>query len=517
MIRILIAAEQAVIREGLKQILGTNRDMAVTGEAGSAQELLNEISKNHYDVATLDIAIPGRNWLDILKDLRSQKPNLSILILSTRANEDDAKRAFRAGASGYLTTDCAPDELLTAVGKVSSGGKYVSASLGERLALDLEKGSEKLPQELLSDREYQVMCLLASGKTATEIADEMSLSVKTVSTYRSRVLEKLNLKNNVELARYYTKFIDTKTVQCKKCRQDNPQMAKFCAYCGFALDVAVEPALPVLGTPLETTEGHNRQVRWAEYKWFIGVSAIAVAILVAGIIVSRNQPTVIPNAAPAVVSTGAEPKNAGGVVLPTVPIEETPKNDSGTVVPTAPTVPLISPVSTLPVEVELKYDDGTDDAMLSSGGGGYLTSFSPPSVPFTVKKVRVFGMRHPSQMTEFVIQIWDNEQNIIYSATYPITVFFLMTECPHVWVDVDVPDIDVKSNFYIHLYAGTFKENGIALAADNSVLNRRSDLTTRGTVGSNVILNVWPYPQGNWWADKDKVNWMIRVVGQGSQ
>jgi two-component system invasion response regulator UvrY len=281
MIRILIAVQQPVIREGLKQIITARPDTHVTDEAGNSRELRNKVTSNYYDVVMLDISIPGGNWLEIVKDLRNQKTHLSILVLGSHADEDIARRAFKAGASGYLTTDCSSDELLTALKKVSSGGKYVCASLSERMAFDLEKGTKGLPHESLSNREYQVMSLLASGKIVSEIADEMVISVKTVSTYRSRILEKLDLKNNVELARYYTRFVDTKTLQCKKCGQDNPRVAKFCAFCGSALDItselddSMQDSSPALAVHIKLAR-FFRKHKWAGASLAIVVLAVAL-------------------------------------------------------------------------------------------------------------------------------------------------------------------------------------------------------------------------------------------------
>jgi DNA-binding NarL/FixJ family response regulator len=160
------------------------------------------VGNKEYDVVLLDISMPGRSGLDILKQLKGERPKLPILILSMYSEEQYAMRALRAGASGYMTKESAPDELIVAIRKVSEGRKYVTPSLAEKLAISLELGEEKAPHELLSDREYQVMCMVASGKTIKEIADELSLSVKTISTYRSRILEKLSLKTNAAITHY---------------------------------------------------------------------------------------------------------------------------------------------------------------------------------------------------------------------------------------------------------------------------------------------------------------------------
>ncbi len=205
MLKILIADDHAIVRQGLKQIVTETRDMIVAGEASNGQELLNKIKEAEYDVVVLDITMPVRNGMDVLRQLRSEKPRLPILMLSIHPEEQYALRALRAGASGYLTKESAPDELVVAIRKVSSGGKYISASLAEKLAFELEAGREQALHETLSDREHQVLCLIASGKTVMEIAQELSLSEKTISTYRSRILEKMNMKNNAELTYYAIK------------------------------------------------------------------------------------------------------------------------------------------------------------------------------------------------------------------------------------------------------------------------------------------------------------------------
>jgi len=204
-IRILIGDDHAIVREGLKQILAETSDMAVAGEAANGQEVLEQVSKNDWDLLLLDIAMPGRGGMDILKHLRSERPELPVLMLSMYPEEQYAVRALKAGASGYLTKESAPEELIASIRKVSQGGKYVSSSLAEKLAVYLETDHEKPVHELLSDREYQVMAMIASGKTVKQIADELSLSVKTISTYRSRTLRKMEMKNNAEITYYAIK------------------------------------------------------------------------------------------------------------------------------------------------------------------------------------------------------------------------------------------------------------------------------------------------------------------------
>jgi DNA-binding NarL/FixJ family response regulator len=205
MIKILIADDHPVVRKGLKDIIQATSDMTVSGEASKGQEVLENVKRIDFDVVVLDIAMPGRSGLDILKELKSEKPELPVLILSIHPEEQYAVRVLKAGASGYLTKDSAPDELITAIRKVSRGKKYISASLAEKLAYDLEIGAEKPLHETLSDREYEVMCLIASGKTVKEIAEQLFLSGKTISTYRSRILEKMKMRSSAELTHYAIK------------------------------------------------------------------------------------------------------------------------------------------------------------------------------------------------------------------------------------------------------------------------------------------------------------------------
>jgi two-component system invasion response regulator UvrY len=205
MIKILIADDHAIVREGLKQIVAETTDMVVADEASAGHEVLAKVSEKEFDVLVLDITMPGTNGLDVLKQLKSQKSDLPVLVLSIHPEEQYAVRVLRAGAAGYLTKESAPDELITAIRKVSMGRKYVTPSLAEKLAFDLEPGAEKPLHEFLSDREYQVLCMIASGKTAAEIAEELFLSKKTISTYRSRIVEKMKMKSNAELIHYAIK------------------------------------------------------------------------------------------------------------------------------------------------------------------------------------------------------------------------------------------------------------------------------------------------------------------------
>jgi two-component system invasion response regulator UvrY len=202
MIKILVADDHPVVRLGLKQLLSEIKDMTVADEATTGQEVLKKVAKNDYDVILLDISMPGRNGLDILHELRSKKPKIPVLVLSIYPEDQYAIRVLKIGAAGYLTKESVPEELITAIRKVAQGRKYISSTLAERLAAELEFDSEKPVHEYLSDREYQVLCLLASGKRLKDIADDLDLSIKTISTYRTRILDKMNMKNNAEMIRY---------------------------------------------------------------------------------------------------------------------------------------------------------------------------------------------------------------------------------------------------------------------------------------------------------------------------
>ncbi len=202
MINILIVDDHAVVRAGLRQIISGVSDMTVADEADSAIEALAKIRKKGYSMVILDISMPGKSGLDVLKEIRNEHTKLPVLMLSMYPEDQYAVRALRSGASGYMTKDSAPEELVTAIRTVAAGRKYISSDLAERFAFNLDSDMKKEPHEILSDREYQVLCTIASGKTISEIADQLSLSVKTISTYRSRILEKMQLKNNAELTNY---------------------------------------------------------------------------------------------------------------------------------------------------------------------------------------------------------------------------------------------------------------------------------------------------------------------------
>ena len=205
MIKVVVVDDHAVVREGLKRIISENPGMAVTGEAGDGHEAMKVIQGEPCDVVLLDITMPNKSGLDVLKQLHSDSPRLPVLVLSMHSEDQYAVRVLRAGAAGYLTKESAPAKLVQAIRKVVRGGRYVSPALAEKLAFNLDTDSTKAPHEILSDREYQVLCMIASGKTVTMIAEELALSVKTISTYRVRLLQKLDMKNNAELTRYALK------------------------------------------------------------------------------------------------------------------------------------------------------------------------------------------------------------------------------------------------------------------------------------------------------------------------
>jgi two-component system, NarL family, invasion response regulator UvrY len=203
MIRIMIADDHAIVREGLKQIISDTRDMVVCEEARNGNEALQKAMTSKFDVLVLDVSMPKGNVMDILKKLKEYNPHIKILVLSMHPEEQYAARVLKAGASGYLTKESASDELVRAIRKVAQGRKYISLSFAENLANHLVAGDqEKSPHEILSNREYQVMEKLAAGMPVGEIAEALFLNSRTVSTYRTRILQKLRLKNNAELIHY---------------------------------------------------------------------------------------------------------------------------------------------------------------------------------------------------------------------------------------------------------------------------------------------------------------------------
>jgi len=200
--KILIADDHGVVRQGLKEIIANAPDLVLVGEAATGDEALEKALKLDCDMLVLDITMPGRNGLDIMRELKAQKPDLRVLMLSMHPEEQYAVRALRAGAAGYLNKESAPQELMAAIEKVARGGRYISSSLAEIIAFNLTGGGEGKPHDALSDREYQVLCMIGAGKTVRQIADELMLSAKAIGTYRQRLLEKMNVSGNAELIRY---------------------------------------------------------------------------------------------------------------------------------------------------------------------------------------------------------------------------------------------------------------------------------------------------------------------------
>jgi two-component system, NarL family, invasion response regulator UvrY len=205
MIRILIADDHPLFREGLKHILAGCPDFTVADEASNGQEVFEKVWKNEYDMVLLDIAMPGTPGLEVLKRLKNEKPKLPVLVLSMYPEEQYAVRVIKAGASGYLTKQSASEELITAIRRISGGRKYITPSIAERLADDVEPAAEKPLHDTLSDREIEVFRMIAAGKTTIQMAEGLFLSVKTISTYRSRILEKMQMKTNAELIHYAIK------------------------------------------------------------------------------------------------------------------------------------------------------------------------------------------------------------------------------------------------------------------------------------------------------------------------
>lgn len=204
-IKVLIADDHAIVREGLKQILADTKDIVVAGDAENGNEAIKLARKKHCDVLLLDISLPDRNGIDVLKQAKQEFPGMAVLILSMHREDLYAIRALKAGASGYLNKQSAPAELVNAIREVASGRKYVSAVLAQELANQIGEDREVPPHQTLSDREYQTLVMIASGKTVTDIADELALSVKTISMYRTRLLQKMKMRHNAELTHYAIK------------------------------------------------------------------------------------------------------------------------------------------------------------------------------------------------------------------------------------------------------------------------------------------------------------------------
>jgi len=201
-IRVLIADDHAILRRGLKEILMREMEGAVCGEAKDATETLARVQEGDWELVILDITMPGRSGLDALKDLKAARPRLPVLVLSMHPEDQYAKRILRAGASGYMNKESAPEELIKAVRKVLAGGRYVSAALAEKLASDLSEDSGRSIHEALSDREFEVLRMIGAGKTVGQIAEELHLGLTTISTYRARLLEKMNMTTTAELMHY---------------------------------------------------------------------------------------------------------------------------------------------------------------------------------------------------------------------------------------------------------------------------------------------------------------------------
>ena len=205
MINVLIADDHAVVRRGIRQIISEDPEINVLGEASNSDEIMAQLFDHDWHVFVLDITMPGKNGLDAMMEIKQKRPEIKVLILSMHPEEEIAIRALKTGASGYLNKDSVPGELIKAIRKIHAGGRYISSSLAESIAFSVEKDLDLLPHETLSEREFQVMCLIASGNTLSQIAEELSLSIKTVSTYRTRILEKMGMKSNVELTHYAIK------------------------------------------------------------------------------------------------------------------------------------------------------------------------------------------------------------------------------------------------------------------------------------------------------------------------
>ncbi|MBU2574265.1 MAG: response regulator transcription factor [Elusimicrobia bacterium] len=202
MIKVLIADDHPIVRTGLRQILLKAPDIQITGEVGSGEEALKLLGRQKYDVVILDIVLPGLGGLEVLRRIKTKMPSIPVLMLSMYPEEHYAVRTLKLGAAGYLSKEHFPDEVISAIRKVVRGGKYLGQAIIDNVESSLRAGDKRMPHETLSSREYQVMCMIASGKPVGSIAKELSLSVKTIDTYRAHILRKLNLRNNVAIARY---------------------------------------------------------------------------------------------------------------------------------------------------------------------------------------------------------------------------------------------------------------------------------------------------------------------------
>jgi DNA-binding NarL/FixJ family response regulator len=202
MTRVLIADDHPIVRTGLKGILGQQHDMAVLGEAATGAEVCRMVVQKPWDVVILDVSLPDRNGLEVLKDIKRQRPKIPVLVLVAHHDEQFAVRAIRAGAAGYLTKSAEPEEVINAVRRLAQGKRYLNPAVAEELIQTLGHKSDEAPHQRLSDREFQVLCLLGSGKSVRQIADELGRDIKTIGTHRARILEKLNLQSTAQLVRY---------------------------------------------------------------------------------------------------------------------------------------------------------------------------------------------------------------------------------------------------------------------------------------------------------------------------
>ncbi|MDH3286896.1 MAG: response regulator transcription factor [Betaproteobacteria bacterium] len=202
MIRVLLADDHTIVRAGLKELLSETGDIAVSGEANNGAEALARIREGDYDIAVLDMSMPGRSGIELIRQVKQEKPRLPILVLSMHSEEQYAVRALKAGASGYLTKESAADQLVAAIRRIAAGGAFVTPETAQRLALDVNNAATAAPHTLLSDREFQVLRLIAGGTSVSEIARQLSLSVKTISTHKTRIMRKMQLANQAELIRY---------------------------------------------------------------------------------------------------------------------------------------------------------------------------------------------------------------------------------------------------------------------------------------------------------------------------
>jgi DNA-binding NarL/FixJ family response regulator len=202
MIKILLADDHPIIIKGLKQIIEEEDDMKVTGEAKNGNEALDLMRKNDYDIAILDITMPKKTGVEVIEEMKYLKKKIPVLVLSVHPEDQFAMRVLKTGAKGYMTKESAPENIVDAIKKIINGGKYISPTLAEKILSDINSDRDEAPHETLSNREFQIIVMIASGKTLKEIAEELNLNIKTISTYRQRILEKMNMTSNSELTRY---------------------------------------------------------------------------------------------------------------------------------------------------------------------------------------------------------------------------------------------------------------------------------------------------------------------------